>query len=137
MFYTGSNNQYLEWHTLNCSKLFDLSSTTYSTGEPTEGDRLLVLLDVAKVGIGLRQIHACRNQSTKSSRYKPLEHTRNSSSNLSHIFEVCAEVVTSRECSYNHRFIWIILFDKSVRKTYFFRHFWQGERKRNVLSSRS
>lgn len=53
------SNRLLGPTSLGGTKLLGLGSTTDSTGEPSERNNLLVLLDVREVSVGLLDVHAC------------------------------------------------------------------------------
>ena len=88
--------------TLSRLELLGLAGAANTTREAAEGDDLLVVRDVAKVGVRLRELESCipLSQSfpssvlqTKTSTYTNTL-TGQGSRNLAHVLEVRAEVLT-------------------------------------------
>lgn len=80
--------------TLGGLELLGLGSSTDTSSESSERDDLLVLLDVGEVGVGFLEVHSCRFSTTFHRMI--WRRTAESSSNLSHVFEMRSDVFSSR-----------------------------------------
>ena len=82
--------------TLRCLELFGLTGPSNTTGEPSERDDLLVFLDVAEVGIGLREFEAFgKDEKLRVDGLQTSSITSQCGRNLAHVLEMCAEVLSS------------------------------------------